>query len=195
MSQHRKNASVARVVQWVVFHLLKCDERGAFIDLGAQYSDCVKVRKKFIGISLVVSSSMFDWLLKYIITKQHTMFLWSIGLYRDVWIAAIAWSRTSLETHFGGNVYYITMQITFPTRKFRNGERNFHCDVVHITTKCVSSLTPDCNGVFAIKAYITLRTADTWPESAVSIGPLLRRVKMQQLRCKPCRHHQLISRR
>ena len=26
---------------------------------------------------------------------------------------------------FGGNVYYVTMQITFLTRKFRNGERNF----------------------------------------------------------------------
>ena len=39
------------------------------------------------------------------------------------------------------------------TRKFRNGERNLHCDVVHITTKWVSSLTLDCNGVFAIKAY------------------------------------------
>ena len=54
---------------------------------------------------------------------------------------------------FGGNVYYVTMQITFPTRKFRNGERNLHCDVVHITTKWVPSLTLDCNGVFAIKAY------------------------------------------
>ena len=54
---------------------------------------------------------------------------------------------------FGGNVYYVTMQITFFTRKFRNGERNLHCDVVHITTKWVSSLTPDCNGAFAIKAY------------------------------------------
>ena len=54
---------------------------------------------------------------------------------------------------FGGNVYYITMQSTFLTRKFRNGERNLHCDVVHITTKWVSSLTLDCNGVFAIKAY------------------------------------------
>ena len=54
---------------------------------------------------------------------------------------------------FGGNVYYVTMQITFITRKFRNGERNLHCDVVHITTKWVSSLTLDCNGVFAIKAY------------------------------------------
>ena len=54
---------------------------------------------------------------------------------------------------FGGNVYYVTMQITFLTHKFRNGERNLHCDVVHITTKWVSSLTLDCNGVFAIKAY------------------------------------------
>ena len=54
---------------------------------------------------------------------------------------------------FGGNVYCVTMQITFFTRKFRNGERNLHCDVVHITTKWVSSLTLDCNGVFAIKAY------------------------------------------
>ena len=54
---------------------------------------------------------------------------------------------------FGGNVYYVTMQITFLTRKFRNGERNLHCDVVHITTKWVSSLTLDYNGVFAIKAY------------------------------------------
>ena len=54
---------------------------------------------------------------------------------------------------FGGNVYYVTMQITFLTRKFRNGERNLHCDVVHITTKWVFRLTLDCNGVFAIKAY------------------------------------------
>ena len=54
---------------------------------------------------------------------------------------------------FGGNVYYVTMQITILTRKFRNRERNLHCDVVHITTKWVSSLTLDCNGVFAIKAY------------------------------------------
>ena len=54
---------------------------------------------------------------------------------------------------FGGNVHYVTMQITFLTSKFRNGERNLHCDVVHMTTKWVSSLILDCNGVFAIKAY------------------------------------------
>ena len=48
---------------------------------------------------------------------------------------------------------YVTMQITFLTRKFRDGERNLHCDVVHVNTKWASSLTLDCNGVFAIKAY------------------------------------------
>ena len=53
-------------------------------------------------------------------------------------------------------MYYVTMQITFLTRKFRNVERNLHCDVVHITTVWVSGLTLDCNGVFAIKAYMPL---------------------------------------
>ena len=48
---------------------------------------------------------------------------------------------------------YVTMKITFVTRKFQNGQRNLHCDVVHITTKWVFCLTLDYNGVFAIKAY------------------------------------------
>ena len=56
-------------------------------------------------------------------------------------------------------MYYVTMQITFLTRKFRNWERNLHCDVVHITTKWVSSLALDCNGVFAINAYDTFLLA------------------------------------
>ena len=44
-------------------------------------------------------------------------------------------------------MYYVTMQITFLTHKFRNVERNLHCDIVHITTVWVSSLTVsvDCN--------------------------------------------------
>ena len=46
------------------------------------------------------------------------------------------------------------MQITFVTRKFRNVERNVHCDVLHITTARVARLVLDCNGVFAIKAYV-----------------------------------------
>ena len=32
----------------------------------------------------------------------------------------------------GGNVYYVTIQITFLSRKCRNVKRNLHCDVVHI---------------------------------------------------------------
>ena len=61
----------------IASHLLQCVERGAFIDLGTQYRDCVKVRKNCIGISLVCLrlDARAD---KKIITKQHTMFLWSI---------------------------------------------------------------------------------------------------------------------
>ena len=64
---------------------------------------------------------------------------------------------------FGGNVYYVTIQITFLTRKFRNRERNLHCDVVHMTPKWVFRLTLDCNGVFAIKAY--------GPQSPLQLSP------------------------
>ena len=34
----------------------------------------------------------------------------------------------------GGNVCYVTMQITFHIPEFALKERNLHCDVVHITT-------------------------------------------------------------
>ena len=33
---------------------------------------------------------------------------------------------------FGGNVYYVTMQITLPFPEFSRIERNLHCDVLHI---------------------------------------------------------------
>ena len=69
----------------------------------------------------------------------------------------------------GGNAYYVTMQITFLTRKFRNVERNLHCDVVHITTVWVSSLTLDCNGVYAIRAYCITRHKPTSSETRASI--------------------------
>ena len=81
----------------------------------------------------------------------------SIGLYRDVWIAAIASSTTSLATRtaaicvrFQGRRVrrvYVTMQITFLTRKsafiYRRGLR-----------QRVASLTLNCNGDFAIRAYV-----------------------------------------
>ena len=46
------------------------------------------------------------------------------------------------------------MRITFVTRKCGNVERNSHCDVLHFTPVRVARLFLDCNGVFAIKAYV-----------------------------------------
>ena len=46
------------------------------------------------------------------------------------------------------------MRITFVTRKFGNVERNYHCDVLHITPIRVARLFLDRNGDFAIKAYV-----------------------------------------
>ena len=43
--------------------------------------------------------------------------------------------------------------MTYVTRKFRNVERDLHCDVLHIATVRVARLVLDCNGVFVIKAY------------------------------------------
>ena len=95
-----------------------------------------------------------------------------IGLYRDVWIAAIASSTTSLATRtaaicvrFQGRRVrrvYVTMQITFLTRKsaliYRRGLR-----------QRVASLTLNCNGDFAIRAYI--QTYSTTPTSNRNANP------------------------
>ena len=64
-------------------------------------------------------------------------------------------------------MYYVTMQIKFFTRKFRNVECHLLCDVVHITTKWVSSLTLDCNDVFAIKAY-AIHRCGRWSDVTLS---------------------------
>ena len=63
----------------------------------------------------------------------------SIGLYRENAIAIESEARDP----FGGNVYFVTMQITFPIPEFARKERNLHCDVVHVTTKWVSRLVLD----------------------------------------------------
>ena len=90
------------------------------------------------------------------ISRKKTLRNKGIGLYRDVWIAAIASSRKSLATQtaaicvrFHGRRVrhvYVTMQITFLARKsaliYRRGLR-----------QRVASLIIDCNGVFAIRAY------------------------------------------
>ena len=62
-----------------------------------------------------------------------------IGLYRENAIA----TESEARDPFGGNVYYVTMQITFPIPEFARNERNLHCDVVHVTTKWVSRLVLD----------------------------------------------------
>ena len=57
-----------------------------------------------------------------------------MGLYRENAIAIESEARDPL----GGNVYYVTMQITFPIPEFARKQRNLHCDVVHVTTNCIS---------------------------------------------------------
>ncbi len=83
--------------------------------------------------------------------KYYFSFIYS-SLYRHFRKNAIA-IESEARDPFGGNVYYVTMQITFLIPEFAHKERNLHCDVVHITTKWVCSLTLGCKGVFAIKAY------------------------------------------
>ena len=51
-----------------------------------------------------------------------------IGLYRENAIAIEGEARDP----FGGNVHYVTMQITFHIPEFARKERNLHCDVVKI---------------------------------------------------------------
>ena len=63
----------------------------------------------------------------------------SIGLYRKNAIAIESEARYP----FGGNVYYVTMQITFPILELARKECNLHCDVVLVTTKWVSRLVLD----------------------------------------------------
>ena len=52
----------------------------------------------------------------------------------------------------GGNVYYVTMQITFHVPEFARKERNLHCDVVHITIVWVSSIVLD-HAIAAIQRW------------------------------------------
>ena len=63
----------------------------------------------------------------------------AVGFYRE---NAIAIESEARDPN-GGNVYYVTMQITFHVPEFARKERNFHCDVVHITTVWVPRLVLD----------------------------------------------------
>ena len=62
-----------------------------------------------------------------------------IGLYRE---NAIAIQDGSGDSN-GGNVYYVTMRITFNIPEFTRSERNSHCDVLHITPVRVARVVLD----------------------------------------------------
>ena len=63
----------------------------------------------------------------------------TIGLYRENAIAIENEGDDSIR----GNVYYVTMQITLPIPECTRNERNFHCDVLHITPDRVVTLVLD----------------------------------------------------
>ncbi len=77
-----------------------------------------------------------SWIIHDLVSKwERTGRNWSnfshtdaspIGLYRENAIAIEGEARDP----FGGNVYYVTMQITFHISEFARKERNLHCDVV-----------------------------------------------------------------
>ena len=73
------------------------------------------------------------------VLRNDVNFVGPIGLYRENAIAIESEARDP----FCGNVYYVTMQITFPIPEFARKERNLHCDVAHVTTKWVSRLVLD----------------------------------------------------
>ena len=52
----------------------------------------------------------------------------AICLYRENAIAI----ESETKDPFGGNVHYVTMQMTLHIPEFSHKERNLHCDVVHI---------------------------------------------------------------
>ena len=62
-----------------------------------------------------------------------------IGLYRENAIAI----ESEAKYPIGGNVYYVTMQLTLPMPEFTRNERHFHCDVLHITPDRVARCVLD----------------------------------------------------
>ena len=80
--------------------------------------------------------------LRYIIEwcQQTAPVMGPIGLYRENAKIAI---ESEAKDPFGGNAYYVTMHITLPIPEFTCNERNFHCDVLHITTDRVVRLFLD----------------------------------------------------
>ena len=91
--------------------------------------------------------------LRGIVMPQATLHAWSAISRGCLAIVPIMENSRIWRIGISSGMYNICPNIT---RKFRNVKRNLHCDVVHLTAVWVSSLTLDCNGVFAIKAYNAL---------------------------------------
>ena len=75
-----------------------------------------------------------------------------IGLYRENTIAI----ESDTKDPFGGNLYYVTMQMMLHIPEFALKERNLHCNVVHITTKWVFRLTLD-HAIAAIQTSLAIK--------------------------------------
>ena len=69
----------------------------------------------------------------------YTQRLRAIGLCREI---AIAIQKESGDSD-GGNVWYVTMRITFNIPECTRNERNSHCDVLHIAPVRVANLVLD----------------------------------------------------
>ena len=79
--------------------------------------------------------------------KSHSAKVY-IGLYRDVWIAAIASSTTSLATRTAA------ICVRFQGRRVRhNADYVPYAKIRFDLRQRVASLTLNCNGDFAIRAY------------------------------------------
>ena len=63
------------------------------------------------------------WCTIYFMTLSREL---SIGLYRENAITI----ESEEKDPFGGNVYYVTMQIMLHIPDFARKERNWHCDVI-----------------------------------------------------------------
>ena len=97
----------------------------------------------YIG-SLITEDGRSEKEIKRRIMIAPTTF--TIGLYRENSIA----TESEANDSFGGNVYYVTMQITLPIPEFTRNERNFHCDILHIAPDRVVTLVLD-NAIAAIQ--------------------------------------------
>ena len=62
-----------------------------------------------------------------------------IGLYHENAIAI----ESAAKYPIGGKAYNVTIRITLPIPEFTRNERNFHCDVLHITPDRVVRLFLD----------------------------------------------------